>query len=195
MPAGYVLNGAALGAGVPSINITNVTVNDGAAGNTAVFAVSLSQPSTSTVTVNYATADGTAHSGTDYKAASGVLTFSPGIVSQSITVAINPDTTAKPNETFSVVLSGAKNAAIATASGLGTIVDVIGAPHIRPKPVTFRPRRWKARRSRSTSLRAPSDPGGLCAVAGFVFTARAWQRRQELERVAGLYSGCWLPRL
>jgi len=52
-------------------------------------------------------------------------------VSQTISVAINPDTTAKPNETFSVSLTGATNAAIATASGLGTIVDTIGAP---PQP-------------------------------------------------------------
>ena len=54
MPTGYALDGVPLGAGVPSININNVTVNDGTAGNTAVFTVSLSQASTSTVTVNYA---------------------------------------------------------------------------------------------------------------------------------------------
>ena len=32
VPANYVLNGVSLGAGVPSLNINNVTVNDGTAG-------------------------------------------------------------------------------------------------------------------------------------------------------------------
>src|SRR5262249_30276228 len=81
VPTNYALNGVALGAGVPSINIDDATVNDGAAGATAIFAVSLSQSSSSTVTVNYATADGTAHAGTDYKSASGTLTLNPGMLS------------------------------------------------------------------------------------------------------------------
>ena len=130
VPTNYVLNGTALGAGVPSISINNVTVNDGTAGATATFTVSLSQASTSPVTVNYATSDGTARAGTDYKAASGTLTFSPGTVSKTISVTVLPDTTAKPNETFSVALSGATNAVIATSSGTGTIVDTIGAPPV-----------------------------------------------------------------
>lgn len=66
------------------------------AGNTAVFAVTLSQASTSAVTVNFDNSDGSAHAGTDYKAVSGVLTFSPGTRAQSISVTIYPDTTAKP---------------------------------------------------------------------------------------------------
>ncbi len=51
VPTNYVLNGVALGAGVPSLNIDNVTVNDGTAGNKAVFTVALSQAATKTVTV------------------------------------------------------------------------------------------------------------------------------------------------
>ena len=100
VPTGYVLNGVALGAGVPSLNINSVSVNDGSAGTTAIFTVTLSQASTKTVTVKYATANGTAVAGTDYKATSGTLTFSPGTLAQSISVTINPDTTAKANVTF-----------------------------------------------------------------------------------------------
>ena len=106
VPTGYKLDGVAIGAAAPpSLSINNVTVNDGTAGATAVFTVSLSQATTQPVTVGYATADGTAHAGTDYTAESGTLTFSPGTLSQTITVPILPDTTAKPNLTFQVNLS------------------------------------------------------------------------------------------
>ena len=44
----------------------------------SVFLVTLNPAATGTVTVNYATADGTAVAGTDYTATSGTLTFAPG---------------------------------------------------------------------------------------------------------------------
>jgi hypothetical protein len=130
LPTNYILNGTALGAGAPSININNVTVNDGTAGAIAIFTVSLSGPSSSPVSVNYATSDGTAHAGTDYESVSGTLIFSPGSLSMTFSVTINPVTTAKPNETFSVGLSGAANAVIATPTGTGTIVDSVIVPPV-----------------------------------------------------------------
>jgi hypothetical protein len=132
VPTSYVLNGVVLGAGAPSLNISSVSVNDGSAGTTADFTVTLSQASSKTVTVNYATADGTAHAGTDYEAASGTLTFSPGTLSQSLSVTINPDTTAKANLTFQVNLSSPSGAGIVTTWGVGTIVDTIGLPPTPP---------------------------------------------------------------
>ncbi len=105
-PGGYKLNGVAIGTGgAPNLSINNVTVNDGASGATATFTVALSQSSSAAVTVSYATADGTAHAGTDYQSVSGTLTFSPGTTTQTIKVPIIADTTAKPNITFDVNLS------------------------------------------------------------------------------------------
>ena len=132
VPTKYVLNGTPLGAGVPALNINSVSVNDGTSGNTAVFTVTLSQAATKTVSVGYTTANGTAVAGTAYTSASGTLTFSPGTLSQTISVPILPDTTAKANETFSVNLSNPVGAALATTSGTGTIVDTIGAPPTPP---------------------------------------------------------------
>ena len=120
------------------------------------------------MTVNYATADGTAHAGTDYKAGSGTLTFSPGTVSKTISVAINPDTTAKPNETFSVVLSGATNAAIATPSGLGTIVDTIGVPPVQPVASNISSETLEGTAITLNVLASASDPAGYAlSLASF----------------------------
>ena len=88
--------------------------------------MSLSVASSKTVTVNYATADGTATAGSDYTGASGVLTFAPGVTdSQTIEVQITDDAADDEveAETFTVGLSGAANATLQDATGTGTIDD------------------------------------------------------------------------
>ena len=103
MPTGYLLNGVSLGSGSsPTLSINNVSVNDGSTGTNALFTVSLSQALTTPVTVDYGTADSTAHAGTDYTATTGTLTFSPGTTTQTISVPISPDITSKPNLAFNV---------------------------------------------------------------------------------------------
>jgi hypothetical protein len=89
----------------------------------AAFTVTLSPSSSSTVTVKYATANGTATSGSDYVAASGTLTFTAGQTSKTISVAVNGDTQDEPNETFYLSLSNPTNATIGTAQAAATIVD------------------------------------------------------------------------
>src|SRR5438876_1112152 len=77
--------------GVPSISINTATVTEGNTGDTtpATFTATLSNPSDQTITVDYATVDGTATSGSgDYVAASGTLTFTPGQTSKQITVMV-----------------------------------------------------------------------------------------------------------
>ena len=113
----------------PTISIGNVTVVEGNSGTTsATFTVSLSGPSAQTVTVNYATADGTAVAGSDYVAASGTVTFNPGITTQSVNVLVNGDTTFEANETFTVNLSSPTNATIVGGTGTGTISNDDTAP-------------------------------------------------------------------
>ena len=92
-------------------------------GDPAVFTVSLSALSTTPVTVNYATADGTATAGSDYQSMSGTLTFAPGETSKTITVQVIGDRLAEPNETFTVNLRNPTNANIGNGQGVGTILD------------------------------------------------------------------------
>lgn len=109
---------------VPALSIDDVSVSEGNSGTTTLtFTVSLSAPSAQTVTVNYATADGSATAGSDYVARSGTLTFAPGTTAQGVAVTINGDTAVEADETFSLALSGASNASIARATGTATILN------------------------------------------------------------------------
>src|SRR6266542_771342 len=74
------LNSAAVPQEPPvHISIGDATVTEGSSGTVnATFDVTLSQISSQTVTVDYATADGTATAPDDYLPAVGSLIFSPG---------------------------------------------------------------------------------------------------------------------
>src|SRR5206468_450387 len=86
--------------------------------------VSLSAAATQTVTVNFATADGTATvADGDYVATSGTLSFAPGVVSKTIKLTINGDTKTEPDETFFVNLTNAVNATLDVAQGVVTLLN------------------------------------------------------------------------
>lgn len=121
----------------PNLSINDVSANEGNSGTTAFnFTVTLSAASASTVTVNYATLDGSASPPSDYTSTSGTLTFLPGETSKTITVNVNGDTTSESNETFTVNLSSPTNAFMGDSQGLGTIVNDDAAP---PPPPTLCP--------------------------------------------------------
>jgi hypothetical protein len=107
---------------VPAISISDVTVTEGNASTVDVlFTVSLSAATSVPVTVDYATADGTATMGTDYVATAGTLTFAPGSTTQVVRVTVNGDTSVEPDETVFVNLSNPANATLTDGQGVGTI--------------------------------------------------------------------------
>ena len=121
---GRVNAAAAVAPPSTSITIDDVTVTEGDGGTVdAVFTVTLSEPSTDTVTVQFATADGTATAGSDYVAASGTLEFTGGAVTQTITVQVNGDLAPEADETFFVNLTNATGAVIQDSQGVATIQD------------------------------------------------------------------------
>jgi hypothetical protein len=107
-----------------SISAHDVAVIEGTgAGPQAVFNVTLDQPAVDTVTVAYATANGTATAPSDYTAESGTLSFAPGVTLQTVSVPIVPDNLIETDETFFLNLSSSTNADIAQAQGLAIISD------------------------------------------------------------------------
>ena len=116
----------------PTIQITSVTAPEPSPGPTSfVFTISLTNPSSSQITVNYATdttgatatAGTSCSAGVDFVSISGPLTFSPGDTSEQVSVTVCGDSVLEPDETFFVNLSGnsANSVLQANTKGTGTI--------------------------------------------------------------------------
>jgi len=105
---------------VPEISIDDVSVDEGLV---ATLTVTLSEITTETVLVDFASSDISATAGLDYTAVSGSLEFLPGEQSQDITLTTLQDTESDGDETLSVILSNADNATLSDASGIVTIID------------------------------------------------------------------------
>ncbi|MGB7921663.1 MAG: Calx-beta domain-containing protein [Pyrinomonadaceae bacterium] len=122
---------------VPQLTISNAQVTEGNSGiANMLFNVKLSNPSSETVMVDYATSDGTAKANVDYTPTNGTLSFSPGQLTKTVTVQVFSDTIDEANLTFNVNLTNPVNAIITDAQGVGTIVDNDPSPSLRINDVT-----------------------------------------------------------
>ncbi|MEL6495202.1 MAG: Calx-beta domain-containing protein [Cyanobacteria bacterium J06623_7] len=124
---------------LPTIAIDDVSGVEGNSGVTNFeFTVSLSEASEEIVTIDYATADGTAETtpifanseladAADYTADSGTITFTPGETEQTISIEVLTDTESlaaeSESETFFVNLFNQNNASIDDFRGISTIID------------------------------------------------------------------------
>jgi hypothetical protein len=109
---------------LPQIAIDDVSLVEGGSGTvSAVFTVTVTGSWTSTVTVDFATADGSAAAGSDYLAASGPLAFPPGTATRTVNVAVLGDSTPEEDETFFVDLANPVNATLSVARGTATILN------------------------------------------------------------------------
>lgn len=146
-PSEYRFNGTLLGSApapaptqtvLPELSISDAAIAEGAIGANgapaALFTVSLSKASTSQVTVNYASQNGSAIAGQDFQSLQGKLTFAPGETKKTIAVPITNDTAVEATENFKLVLSGPSQAKLLDAEGIGTITDNDKAPTPTPNP-------------------------------------------------------------
>ena len=80
---------------------------------------------TGSVTVQYATSNVTAQSGTNYDSANGTLTFAAGETSKTFSVSLIDNSDRKGNKTFTLTLSSPTGGAVlgATSSAIVSIVD------------------------------------------------------------------------
>jgi len=103
----------------PAISVSNAVVSEG---GMATFTVSLSAAATGAVSVNYATAEGSA-TAADFTAANGTLNFAAGETTKTVSVQTTEDTFFENNETFNLLLSSPTGATVADGSGLGVILN------------------------------------------------------------------------
>lgn len=114
---------------LPGISIHDVTRAETDSGPHAFHLfVTLSNASSKPVSVQYATADGTAKAGSDYSAISGTLTFQPGQTTLIATVPVFADVVVESDETFFVNLTNPTGATIVDSQAVGTIQNDDLAP-------------------------------------------------------------------
>jgi hypothetical protein len=109
---------------LPSFSISDEAEFEGDPGlpGNFIFNVTLSYAQEGSVTVNYATSNGTATAGSDYTTTSATLTFAPGQLLREVAVPVTGDTLFENDETFIVTLSSpSAGMAIDDGEGLGTI--------------------------------------------------------------------------
>ena len=102
-----------------SVADAEVTEGDG----TMDFVVTLAPEQRPPAWVDYATADGTARAGEDYRATSGRVKFQKMETTKTVSVPIINDAVEEDGETFTLVLSDPDGALIADGEATGTIVD------------------------------------------------------------------------
>ena len=117
--------------GPPGLSVADARVHENVANATVDFPVTLGRASLETVTVAYATSDGTATADQDYEPTSGTLTFAPGDTVKTVSVPVLPDVIDDTGETFTLTLSNPQggNAYLADPEATGTIENSDPLPH------------------------------------------------------------------
>ena len=105
----------------PAIRVADAEAHE--EDGTIRFRVTLDQASTGTVTVGYATSDGTAVAGSDYESASGTLTFAAGETEKWVAVSLIDDTVEDSGETLTLTLSDPDGGRLVDAAAEGTILN------------------------------------------------------------------------
>ena len=151
----------------PAVSVADARAREGT-DEAVVFEVSLDRAFTSgghRVTVDYATADGTARAGEDYTATAGTLTFAAGERVKTVSVPILDDGHDEGHETFSLRLSNVAGAREGDLEATGTIENTDKMP-----------KAWLARFGRTVAeqvvmsvqarLEAPRTAGAQATLGG-----------------------------
>jgi len=101
----------------------NYTVNENA--GTATITVTRTGDVSGTVSVNYATSDGTAGQRSDYLATSGTLSFAAGETSKTFTISIIDDAYVEGNETINLSLSNPNPATTSIAAPVTVSLTIL----------------------------------------------------------------------
>ena len=140
----------------------------------AIVAVTLSTPPVITATIDYATLDGTAHAGSDYVAANGMLIFSPGMTRTTINLTLLNDNVYETSEDFTLNLSNPVNASLSDLRALTfTLLDDDALPAVAFAASTYLVSEASGRALLTVTLNHPSALTTTVAYATTDGTASA----------------------
>lgn len=109
---------------LPGLSVSNYSVAEGNDGLKAISVnLTLLAASGRSVSVNYATQNGSATAPDDYLPAAGTVNFAAGEVSKTILLNIVGETISESDETFNLVLSNSVNATIVNGTAVVTILN------------------------------------------------------------------------
>lgn len=157
---------------VPAVSINDTSVIEGNSGSTpAVFALNLTSPPTSPVSVNWTTQAGSAAAGSDFTSGSGTVTFAAGESQKTVSVAVLGETVVEANEQFTVALSGPTGGlTIADSEGAGIILNDDTTPNQPPVAAAgANPTSGVAPLPVSFSSAGSSDPDGSIVSYAWTF--------------------------
>lgn len=159
---------------LPRLSVEDASVGEGQDGlRTATLTLRLSRAWDTPVGVDYATVDGTALSGCDYRTGFGAVSFPPGETSATLAVAVVGDLAPEADETFAVVLGNPVQAVLARDRATVTIRDDDGQNQPPAAPGERVPA-FGGTSSRTPVLSRSSvdpDPGDAVTYDVFVGTA------------------------
>ena len=138
----------------PGLSVADTQVRE-AEGAVLSFRVTLEEAQASTVSVRYATSDGTATAGADYEAVSGALRFGPGETAKTVSVPVLNDAHDEGSETLALALSAPFGAEVADGTATGTIVNTGPMPQA-----------WITRFGRTVGLQALEAIGDRIGGSG-----------------------------
>jgi hypothetical protein len=153
------------------LTVTGLKQRETGTGTTTfTFTVTRSGDTTTAVSVDYVTSDGTASASSDYAAASGNLAFATNQTIGTVDVNVNGDGLLEHNETFFLgLLNPSVGAAISTGQATGTIVNDD---------------------TKTTAIVKVRRAKGLIAVHGRVSPARG--RKHVIVRLFRRHNGAWV---
>ena len=189
-------HGAALAAVAPAgearLSVADASVQE-AAGAVLSFRVTLAPAAEGPVTVDWATADGTATAGADYTAGSGTLAFAAGETAKTIEVAVLDDDVDEGSETLTLRLSNPSGAVLGDAEATGTIVNT-----------DLMPRAWLARFGRTAAdqvveavtarFEAPRQPGSEVSIGGHAMGESVSPEAREAWEACAARSAAFVDR-
>lgn len=162
------------------IELQSPSYSAGESANSVTLTVVRSEESSGTASVDYATADGSAQSGSDYVPASGRLEFADGETSKSIRVAVEDDLVGEDVESLSVTLSNPAGGAVLGERRRATVTifdddpagpAVTRGPYLNKATPTSVVVRWRTNVPLPSHVRYGLRPGSLTASAGSLLPA------------------------